>query len=70
VELPEVTEIQRWEIRPGDKLILRTDRQVVDQEQAAMLQERVRAILHLPPDVDVLILGPEWRAEVVSNGTA
>jgi hypothetical protein len=67
VELPEVTEIQRWKIEPGDRLILRTDRRV-DQAQAEMIRERVRYWLALPADVPVVILDGEWTAEVVSDG--
>ena len=66
--LPEITEIKRLEIRPGDRLILRTSGYEVGQEEAAEIRHRVRATLGLPAEMPILVLGSNWDAEVLGGG--
>ena len=65
MSLPEVTEIQRWKLEPGDRLIVATDR-VVSLSDVERIKERVRAALALPADFPVLVHGTDATVEVVN----
>lgn len=65
-QLPEITEVQRLTLKPGDRLIVRTDEKLSDQVAAA-LRERLHAWLGLPDDVRVLILDRGVSIEVVEG---
>lgn len=63
----KITEIQRWEYRPGDRLIAHVDRDAISREQAIEVAGRLRTILHLPDDAPIAIAGRGWTFEVVSE---
>ena len=65
-QLPEITEVQRLTVKPGDRLIIRTDAKL-RADTAAHLLEVVRARLGLPDDVRVVILDSGMSAEVVEG---
>ena len=65
--LPEVTDVQRLTLRPGDAIVLRVPSRISAQI-ADVLKERVRAKLGLGPDVPILILDGDISIEVA--GTA
>lgn len=65
MELPEITEVKRLALRPGDRVVVRLDRHPSDME-AHQLKLRVQAILG--EDVPVLILPPEMDLEVLGPG--
>ncbi len=69
MKLPEITEIKRLDIRPGDRLVLRTSDHVITPEQAAELRKRVATALLLPEDIPVVVIGAEWDVEVIGDGT-
>jgi len=66
-DLPEITEVQRLTLKPGDRLVVRTDEKLSDQT-ADRLRERLHAWLGLPDDVRVLILDRGVSIEVVEAG--
>lgn len=66
-ELPKVTEIIRWEYRPGDRLIARVNRDIISREEAHAIASRIRMQLHLPIDAPIVIAGGEWVFEVLSG---
>ena len=60
--LPEVTEVQRLELKPGDRIVVRVaDR--LSMRVADILRTRVSE--WLPPGVEVLILDQGMTLEVV-----
>lgn len=67
-QLPEITEVQRLRLEPGDKLVVRADMSHLKMTQydAEMIQRQVRAVLHLPDDFPVLVLPAGMSVEVVS----
>lgn len=68
MKLPEITEIKRLEIRPGDRLILRLSDLEITKEQSDEIRCRVREALMLPDDMPIVILASEWDAQVLSDG--
>ena len=66
MSLPEVKEIQRWTLRPGDRLIVSTDRHVTP-DQIAAIKDTVRRSLALPDDFPVLVTGPGINLEVATS---
>lgn len=61
MDLPEITEVKRLGLRPGDSLAVRLDREPSEYE-AHEVAERVRAITGVP----VVVLGPSMDIEVIS----
>jgi hypothetical protein len=66
VNLPEITAVERLTLKPGDRLILRTDEKLT-AEQFYQLREIVRANLDIPDDVPLLILPRGMSVEVVEG---
>jgi hypothetical protein len=64
--LPEITEVQRLTVKPGDRLIIRTDEKL-RADTAAYLLDRVRHGLDLPDDVHVVVLDSGMSVEVVEG---
>jgi hypothetical protein len=64
-ELPEVTEVQRLRLEPGDRLVVRADRELT-QHQTETIPSRVRAALHLPDDFPVMVIPAGFSVEVVT----
>jgi hypothetical protein len=62
VDLPEVTEAKRLELRPGDRLVVRLDHEP-DVQEADEIAGMVRAILKT--DMPVLVCGPGMDVEVI-----
>lgn len=63
-ELPEITQIQRLEIKPGDRLIFRVDDPRVTQADADYLHGILRRSLSLD-DVPFIVTGPV-AAEIIT----
>jgi hypothetical protein len=66
MNLPEITEVQRLTLKPGDRLLIRTDEKI-RADTAAYLLERVRHRLDLPDDVHVVVLDSGMSMEVVEG---
>jgi hypothetical protein len=60
-ELPEITEVQRVTLKPGDRLAIRVAGRITP-DQAAMIKERVTAAW---PGVPVIVLDDSVDLEVV-----
>ncbi len=65
-ELPEITEVQRLVLKPGDRLVIRAD-EVLSAATAARLTEMARERLNLDADVPVFVLGQGMSLEVVEG---
>jgi len=66
-DLPEITDVQRLALKPGDRLIIRTDEKL-RADTAAYLLEAVRYRLALPDDVHAVVLDSGMSIEVVEAG--
>lgn len=67
MSLPEISDVQRLRLEPGDSLVIRCPERL-DMATAAEVKERVRAILRLADDVPVLVLPEGLGVEVLSGG--
>ena len=65
-ELPEITEVQRLTLRPGDSLIVRVPERI-SQQIADMLKWRLRETLGLDPTTKILILDSGMSLEVAER---
>jgi NAD-dependent DNA ligase len=65
--LPEITEIQRWKIEPGDRIIVRLAADIVSEYQADLIKNTVRYHLALAPDFPVLVTTPGTHISVISG---
>ena len=65
--IPEITEVQRLTIRPRDKLIVRCDCPIITHAVAATIEERVRVILKLSPDIPILVISSEMQLTVAGE---
>ncbi len=63
--LPEISEVQRLTLKPGDRIIVRTP-QRLDMNTADYVERSVRARLQLPDDVPVLLLPDGMSLDVVN----
>ncbi len=68
MNLPEITEVQRLALKPGDSLIVRVPVQL-DMATADYVTHKVRAVLRLPDDFPVLVL-PDGMSLEVADGLA
>jgi hypothetical protein len=66
-DLPEITDVRRLAIRPGDRLVI-TSPEWLSRQDIAETSARVRAALQLPDDVPVVVLGSGMTLEVVHDG--
>ena len=66
MNLPEVTDVQRLTLKPGDRIIVRVPVHI-DMATADRMKERVRVILKLPDDVPVLIMDGGISLEVADG---
>jgi len=64
--LPEITEVQRLTVKPGDVLIVRTA-ETLSPETAAALRKHLHAWLGLPDSVRLLVLDRGVSLEVVEG---
>ncbi len=63
MELPEITEVQRLQLRPGDRLIVRTDTRL-DMATADRIKRYVKDVFG--EDVPVLVLDKGAGLEVMA----
>jgi hypothetical protein len=56
MDLPDITEIQRLTLRPGDRIVVHADADL-SLQAADMIKEKVRRGLSLGPDVNILVVG-------------
>lgn len=63
MNLPEITEVQRLIVKPGDRIIVRTEARL-DMATVDYMKRHVRASLGLADDFPVLILGDGMSLEV------
>jgi len=65
-DLPEITEVQRLTVKPGDVLVVRTA-ETLSHEKAAALREHLHAWLGLPGGARLMILDGGVSLEVVEG---
>lgn len=66
MDIPEITEVQRMRLEPGDKLIVRIEARV-DMATADVIKKHIRGVLGLAEDFPVLVLDRGANVEVVSS---
>lgn len=63
MDLPEITEVKRLTLRPGDSLAIRLDREPTDceaHEIATQVRELTGVpVIVLPPGMDVEVISPD-----------
>lgn len=64
--LPEITDIQRLALKPGDRLIVRVA-VLVNREQAVDIEQIIRARLQLPAGFPVLVTDRSIDVEVLEE---
>lgn len=64
--LPEVTEVQRLTLSPGDRIVVRVPGRL-DKMMAAYVTNQVRRGLRLPDSVPVLVLDDGASLEVAEG---
>jgi len=64
MNLPEITEVQRLALRPGDRIIVRSTERL-DMATADRMKDRVRAVLGLPDGFPVLVMDGGMSLEAV-----
>jgi hypothetical protein len=62
----EITEVQRLTLKPGDRLVVRTDEKLTT-EQHYQVRAVIRAHLEIPDDVPLVILPRGMSVEVVEG---
>ena len=65
--IPEITEISRITINPGDRLIVRVADGLLTAAQADLIEQRLRARLQLPVSVRVAIIVGGMDLQVVAE---
>ena len=65
MDLPEVVEVQRLALQPGDRLVVRTNWPELSQQQAYEIRREIGKVVG--GNVPVLILPRDWSVEVVSE---
>lgn len=63
MNLPEITEVKRLTVHPGDRVIVRCVRDP-NMHEAHEIKQKVEAVLGVPvlvhgPSVDIEVIGPE-----------
>ena len=62
-QLPEVTDVQRLTLKPGDRITVRVAQRLTAQQGGILLMQ-LRARLGLPDDVPIAILDDGMSLEV------
>ena len=66
MSLPEVTDVQRLRLKPGDALVVHLNALELTESDAVMVRARARAGLGLAEDVPILILAAGQRLSLVN----
>lgn len=67
MKLPEITELRRLRLEPGDSLVLTVDAVRLDMATAEALKDRTRAALGVDESVPVMVMEAGTKLEVVSH---
>jgi hypothetical protein len=63
-ELPDIHEIGKLKLGPGDILVVRNTEMEIDSRQAVEVKRHVLATLGLPDNFPLLVLGRDWEVVV------
>jgi hypothetical protein len=66
-ELPEIHEIGKLTLEPGDILVLRNHEVEINRDQAEEIEMMVRMKLGLGADFRFLVLGRDWKVEAATG---
>jgi len=66
-ELPPITEVERFEYKPGDRFIVHIDADWLNEEMAHDIARRFRVVMQLPEDTAVVILGRDSWVEIIAG---
>lgn len=64
--LPEITEVQRMALKPGDRLIVRVA-VLINADQAGHIERIIRARLQLPDEFPILVTDRSTDVEVAEG---
>jgi len=64
--LPEITEVRRLRVGPGDALLVKVDTQALTDQQMNQIRHRIGVILGMP-DLPVLVAGTDVDVSVVAR---
>ncbi len=68
MNLPEITEVQRLALKPGDRIIVRSPERL-DPATVDYVKRKALAVLQLPDDFPLLVL-PDGMSLEVADGLA
>lgn len=68
MEIPEITEISRLAIQPGDRIIVRVDSRLTEA-QAFDIKERIVRRLELPDSVRLIVVPRNMEFQIVAEET-
>jgi hypothetical protein len=66
LNIPEITEISRLVIQSGDRIVVRVDADLTDQ-QASWIKERIQDRLELPDGVRLIVVPRSMEFQVVAE---
>lgn len=69
MEIPEITQAERLELKPGDVLVVHNSEIEIDRQHAWEIERAVREHLGRP-DLKVMALGRDWNVAVIREETA
>ena len=62
-----ITEVQRLTVGDGDSLVVRTNREYLDEAEAREIRERIRAYLQMPEHAPILVVPRDWEFTIVAG---
>ena len=66
-EPAKISEIIRWQVKPGDRLVVLCEQSYVSEDQVAEVKQRLRIALQLPEDFPIAVASREWSFSVLSD---
>ena len=65
--LPDISEVERFQYKPGDRFILKYSGTIYDMTQAREIGQRFRAVMKLPDDTPVAVIDESWEVMIVER---
>lgn len=63
----KITEVQRLRIKEGDRLIVRVNRNYLDEHEGRIVRERIRDALALAEHMPILVTTQDWEFTLASE---
>ena len=62
--LPDISEVERFQYRPGDRFILKYTGTIYDMAAVNEIGRRFREVLHLPSDTPIAVIDERWGVTI------